>query len=42
MVLALFERRALPPAEFGKLFSEDMDKWGKVVRAADMKLETSR
>ena len=33
---------ALSPAEFGKLFAEDTDKWGKVVRAADMKLETSR
>jgi tripartite-type tricarboxylate transporter receptor subunit TctC len=33
---------ALSPTEFGKLFAEDSDKWGKVVRATDMKLETSR
>jgi tripartite-type tricarboxylate transporter receptor subunit TctC len=33
---------ALSPAEFGKLFAEDTDKWGKVVRAANIKLESSR
>ena len=33
---------ALSPTDFGKLFAEDSDKWGKVVRATDMKLETSR
>jgi tripartite-type tricarboxylate transporter receptor subunit TctC len=33
---------ALSPAEFGKLFAEDTDKWGKVVRAANIKLEPSR
>ncbi len=29
---------AVSPAEFGKLFAEDTDKWGKVVRAANIKL----
>ena len=33
---------ALSPAEFGKLFAEDTDKWGKVVRAANIKLKSSR
>jgi tripartite-type tricarboxylate transporter receptor subunit TctC len=30
---------ALSPAELGKLFAEDTEKWGKVVRAANIKLE---
>jgi tripartite-type tricarboxylate transporter receptor subunit TctC len=30
---------ALSPAEFGKLFAEDTDKWGKVIRAANIKPE---
>jgi tripartite-type tricarboxylate transporter receptor subunit TctC len=30
------------PAEFGLLFAEDTDKWGKVVRAANIKLESGR
>ena len=33
---------AVSPAEFGKLFAEDTDKWGKVVRAANIKLESGR
>jgi tripartite-type tricarboxylate transporter receptor subunit TctC len=33
---------ALSPDEFGKLITEDTDKWGKVVRAANIKLESSR
>jgi hypothetical protein len=27
------------PADFGKLIAEDTEKWGKVVRAANVKLE---
>ena len=30
---------ALSPAEFGKLFTEDTDKWGKVVRAANIQAD---
>ncbi|MGD0025195.1 MAG: tripartite tricarboxylate transporter substrate binding protein [Xanthobacteraceae bacterium] len=30
---------ALSPAEFGKLIAEETEKWGKVVRAANIKLE---
>jgi tripartite-type tricarboxylate transporter receptor subunit TctC len=30
---------ALSPAEFGKLIAEDTDKWGKVIRAANIKVE---
>jgi tripartite-type tricarboxylate transporter receptor subunit TctC len=30
---------ALSPAELAKLFAEDIEKWGKVVRAANVKLE---
>jgi tripartite-type tricarboxylate transporter receptor subunit TctC len=33
---------AVSPAEFGQLFAEDTDKWGKVVRAANIKLESGR
>jgi hypothetical protein len=27
------------PAEFGKLIAEETEKWGKVVRAANIKAE---
>jgi tripartite-type tricarboxylate transporter receptor subunit TctC len=27
------------PAEFGKLIAEDVEKWGKVIRAANIKLK---
>jgi hypothetical protein len=27
------------PAEFGKFIAEEADKWGKVVKAANMKVE---
>jgi hypothetical protein len=27
------------PADFGKLIAEDTEKWGKVVRAANIKAE---
>ena len=27
------------PADFGKLIAEETEKWGKVVRAANIKLE---
>ena len=27
------------PAEFGKLIAEETDKWGKVIRAANIKAE---
>ena len=30
---------ALSPTDFGKLIAEDTDKWGKVVRAANIKPE---
>jgi tripartite-type tricarboxylate transporter receptor subunit TctC len=33
---------AVSPAEFGKLFAEDTDKWRMVVRAANIKLESGR
>jgi tripartite-type tricarboxylate transporter receptor subunit TctC len=29
---------ALSPADFGKLITEDTEKWGKVIRAANIKL----
>ena len=33
---------AFCPAGFRKLFAENTDKWGKVVRSANIKLELSR
>jgi hypothetical protein len=30
---------ALTPAEFGKLLGEETEKWGKVIRAANIKPE---
>ncbi len=27
----------MTPAEFGKLFADETEKWGKVVRAANIK-----
>jgi hypothetical protein len=30
---------ASSPADFAKLIAEDTDKWGKVIRAANIKLE---
>jgi hypothetical protein len=30
---------ALPPAEFGKLIADETEKWGKVIRAANIKPE---
>jgi tripartite-type tricarboxylate transporter receptor subunit TctC len=30
---------ALSPADFVKLITEDTEKWGKVIRAANIKLE---
>jgi hypothetical protein len=27
------------PADFGKLIAEDTEKWGKVIRAANIKLK---
>ncbi len=30
---------ALSPADFGKLIAEETDKWGKVIRAANIKLD---
>jgi tripartite-type tricarboxylate transporter receptor subunit TctC len=30
---------ALSPADFGKLIAEDTEKWGKVIRAANIKAE---
>jgi hypothetical protein len=27
------------PAEFGKLIAEDTEKWGKVIRAANIKAD---
>ena len=30
---------ALSPAEFGKLLADETTKWGKVVRAANIRLE---
>jgi tripartite-type tricarboxylate transporter receptor subunit TctC len=30
---------ALSPAEFGKLIAEETEKWGKVIRAANIKPE---
>jgi hypothetical protein len=29
----------LPPAEFGKLLADETEKWGKVIRAANIKPE---
>ena len=29
----------MTPAEFGKLVAEETDKWGKVIRAANIKPE---
>jgi tripartite-type tricarboxylate transporter receptor subunit TctC len=39
--LADLGARALPgsPAEFGKLIADETEKWGKVIRAANIKLE---
>jgi hypothetical protein len=28
-----------PPAEFGKFMAEDTEKWAKVIRAANIKVE---
>ena len=30
---------ALSPAEFGTLIADETEKWGKVIRAASIKLE---
>ena len=30
---------ALSPAEFGKLIADETEKWGKVIRAANIKPE---
>ena len=30
---------ALSPADFGKLIADETEKWGKVVRAANIKTE---
>jgi hypothetical protein len=30
---------ALSPAEFGRLLAEETEKWGKVIRAAHIKLQ---
>jgi hypothetical protein len=30
---------ALSPADFGKLIADDTEKWGKVIRAANIKAE---
>jgi hypothetical protein len=30
---------ALSPAEFGKLIADETEKWGKVMRAANIKLD---
>jgi hypothetical protein len=32
-------RLAGSPADFGKLVADDTEKWGKVIRAADIKVE---
>jgi tripartite-type tricarboxylate transporter receptor subunit TctC len=39
--LAELGTTALPgsPAEFGKLIAEDTEKWGKVIRAANIKAD---
>jgi hypothetical protein len=29
----------MSPAEFGKLIAESVEKWGKVIRAANIKAE---
>jgi tripartite-type tricarboxylate transporter receptor subunit TctC len=34
-----FTVMALPPDAFAKLIRADTDKWGKVVKAADIKME---
>jgi hypothetical protein len=30
---------SLPPAEFGKFIANETEKWGKVIRAANIKPE---
>jgi hypothetical protein len=30
---------ALSPADFGKLIAEETEKWGKVIRAANIKAD---
>jgi hypothetical protein len=30
---------ALSPTDFGKLIADDTEKWGKVIRAANIKAE---
>jgi tripartite-type tricarboxylate transporter receptor subunit TctC len=30
---------ALSPAEFGKLIADETEKWGKVIRAANIKVD---
>jgi len=30
---------ALSPAEFGRLIAEETEKWGRVIRAANIKAE---
>ena len=30
---------AAPPADFGKLIADETEKWGKVIRAANIKAE---
>ena len=32
-------RCSMPPAEFGKLIADETEKWGKVIRAANIKVE---
>jgi hypothetical protein len=29
----------MTPAQFGKLFADETEKWGKVIRAANIKVE---
>jgi tripartite-type tricarboxylate transporter receptor subunit TctC len=36
---ALADPKAGSPAEFGKLIAEETDKWGKVIRATNIKAE---
>jgi hypothetical protein len=33
------ESAPILPAEFGKLIADDTEKWGKVIRAGNIKLE---
>ena len=31
--------KSVTPVDFGKFISEDTEKWGKLIRSADIKLE---